>query len=295
MGSSIDPKDLVNCLHEENQGGSLVFQLYVKKDFNEVRQIIQRAKALGFRALMVTVDTPVVGKREEDDRFKAENGLPPLVTASEAEVIPRSPYSSSLNWDDLAWISEEWGNVGPLCLKGLATAEDVKHAADLGFTSLYLSNHGGRQLDGAPSGLHVLLEIRRFYPELLQDCEILLDGGVRRGTDVLKALALGATAVGIGRPFMYALSTHGTDGVCRALESKLMSFHHQCSPQTDRFPVVVLADEIQTNMRLLGVTSVEHLKPSMLNTRRLEQEIVTTLHDDDGRPEGRGGRHRARI
>ncbi|KAJ0416445.1 cytochrome B2 [Aspergillus carlsbadensis] len=275
MGSSIDPKDLVNCLHEENQGGSLAFQLYVKKDFNEVRQIIQRVKALGFRALMVTVDTPVVGKREEDDRFKAENGLPPLVTASEAEVIPRSPYSSSLNWDDLAWISEEWGNVGPLCLKGLATAEDVKHAADLGFTSLYLSNHGGRQLDGAPSGLHVLLEVRRFYPELLQDCEILLDGGVRRGTDVLKALALGATAVGIGRPFMYALSTHGTDGVCRALE--------------------ILADEIQTNMRLLGVTSVEQLKPSMLNTRRLEQEIVTTLHDDDGRPEGRGGRHRARI
>lgn len=220
MGSSIDPEDLVHCLQEEKKGGSLVFQLYVKKDFKEVRNIIQRAISLGFRALMITVDTPVVGKREDDDRFKAEQDLPSLVAASDAEVIPRGPYSSSMNWNDLAWIKEEWGSTGPLCLKGLATVEDVKHAAELGFNSIYLSNHGGRQLDGAPSGLHVLMEIRRFYPDVLRRCEILLDGGVRRGTDVLKALALGASAVGLGRPFMYALSTHGTEGVCRALDSK---------------------------------------------------------------------------
>jgi L-lactate dehydrogenase (cytochrome) len=221
MGSSIDQKDLVECFQEEQAGGSLVFQLYVKKDIKEVRDIIQRARTLGYRALIVTVDTPVVGKREADDRFKAKQGLESLVIASKGEPIPRGPYSSGLTWDDLAWIREEWGDAGPLCLKGLATAEDVKHAAGLGFTSLYLSNHGGRQLDGAPSGLHVLMEIRRFYPDLLWRCEILLDGGVRRGTDVLKALALGASAVGIGRPFMYALSTHGTEGVCRALDSTL--------------------------------------------------------------------------
>jgi L-lactate dehydrogenase (cytochrome) len=226
MGSSVSPEALIKFMREENQGGSLVFQLYVKKDFDEVKAIIRRARSLGFRALMVTVDTPVVGKREDDDRFKAEQNLPSLVAASEFDAIPRSPYSSALCWDDLAWIRQEWGNTGPLCLKGLATVEDVKRAASLGFTSLYLSNHGGRQLDGAPSGLHTLMEIRRFHPELLKCCEILLDGGVRRGTDVLKALALGASAVGIGRPFMYALSTHGTDGVCRALDSRLQ--HTAC-------------------------------------------------------------------
>jgi L-lactate dehydrogenase (cytochrome) len=226
MGSSITPEALFECMREENKGGSLVFQLYVKKDFDEVKADVRRARSLGFRALMVTVDTPVVGKREDDDRFKAEQNLPSLVTASESEATPRSPYSSALCWGDLAWIRQEWANTGPLCLKGLATAEDVKRAASLGFTSLYLSNHGGRQLDGAPSGLHTLMEIRRFHPEVLQRCEVLLDGGVRRGTDVLKALALGASAVGIGRPFMYALSTHGTDGVCRALESR--SQHVTC-------------------------------------------------------------------
>lgn len=292
MGSSIDPGDLVDCLREEKKGGSLTFQLYVKKDFKEVRTMIKRAVSLGFRALMVTVDTPVVGKREDDDRFKAEQGLPSLATASEAGVIPRGPYSSALNWEDLAWIKEEWGNTGPLCLKGLATVEDVKHAADLGFNSIYLSNHGGRQLDGAPSGLHVLMEIRRFHPDLLRRCEVLLDGGVRRGTDVLKALALGASAVGLGRPFMYALSTHGTEGVCRALESKF-----QARPIIERRPLTgtVLTDEITTNMRLLGATSLEELVPRMVNTRVLEQDILSSLEEDEDHPHPGRGLPRPRI
>ncbi|PGH08305.1 hypothetical protein AJ80_07901 [Polytolypa hystricis UAMH7299] len=284
MGSSIAPEELTRCQREEEDahgGGCLVFQLYVKKDPNEVRATVRRARSLGFRALMVTVDTPVVGKREEDDRFKASQGSggAPTTTilysqATSSAVPARAPYSVSLNWDDLAWIVKEWGDAGPVCLKGICTFEDARQAADLGFTSLYLSNHGGRQLDGAPSGLHVLMEIRRYCPDVLQRCEILVDGGVRRGTDVLKALALGATAVGIGRPFMYALSTHGTDGVCRALE--------------------ILTDEIQTNMRLLGVTRCEELGPRAVNTHILEQEITTDLAENYT-PNTLGGRQWARM
>ncbi|KAE8331433.1 FMN-dependent dehydrogenase-domain-containing protein [Aspergillus sergii] len=275
MGSSTNPEDLIQTWAKENKRGSLMFQLYVKKDFNEVRATVQRARSLGFKALMVTVDTPVVGKREEDDKFKAKQGLPSPVAPQHAETISRGPYSSSFNWNDLGWIAKEWGNNGPLCLKGLTTAEDVKAAADLGFTSLYISNHGGRQLDGAPSGLHVLMEIRRFYPDILQSCEVLLDGGVRRGTDVLKALALGASAVGLGRPFMYALSTHGTDGVCRALD--------------------ILTDEIKTNMRLLGVTRLEQLNGDIVNTRLLEQELVTSLNEQETASVSAVGRPRACI
>jgi L-lactate dehydrogenase (cytochrome) len=204
--------------------------MYVKKRQSEARETIRQAKGLGFSALMVTIDTPVVGKRAEDEKFLVEQAIrqghsmpAPFQGPVKADVgtVPRGPYSSSLSWDDLEWIADEWANAGPLCLKGISSAADARLAVDLGYKHLYLSNHGGRQLDGAPSALETLLEIRKFDPTLLQQCEILLDGGVRKGSDILKALALGATAVGIGRPFMYALSVGGTDGVMRAIDSEL--------------------------------------------------------------------------
>ncbi|KAL6231981.1 hypothetical protein BDW75DRAFT_233164 [Aspergillus navahoensis] len=235
MGASVAYEELAGCLKEENHGGYLFFQLYVNKERHTIRQTIQRARSLGFRALVVTVDTPTI----------------------DSAANRRMPYLASLSWDDLAWIAHEWQNAGPLCLKGLTTVEDVQLAVQAGYTSIYLSNHGGRQLDGAPSGLHVLMEIRRYCPDLLRQCEILVDGGVRRGSDVLKALALGALGVGIGRPFMYAMGTHGTEGVCRALE--------------------ILSDEIQINMRLLGATSLQEVGARIVNTRQLERDIVVDL------------------
>lgn len=230
--SSVSAEDLAQCLQEEASGGTLFFQLYVKKKESETRELIRRARSLGYRGLVVTVDTAAVGKREEDDRYKVEasfaagENVDPRIGATAApgddSFVFRSPYSSTLNWEDLRWIREEWGNAGPICLKGIATAEDAKIACDMGIRYIYLSNHGGRQLDCAPSSLRTLLEIRQFCPEVFKQCEVLIDGGVRRGHDILKALCLGATAVGFGRPFMYALSAYGTEGVLKAIQSMYM-------------------------------------------------------------------------
>jgi L-lactate dehydrogenase (cytochrome) len=234
--SSVSAEDLAACILEQAQSGTLWFQLYVKKKDAETRGLIRRARALGFTALLITVDTPVVGKREEDDRHKAEEAL----AAGEAtfarlgdnppageDYVLRGPFSSTLSWADLAWMKEAWGDAGPVCLKGVATAEDAKMASELGFESIYLSNHGGRQLDSAPSALRTLLEIRKFCPEVFDRVEVLVDGGCRRGSDVLKALCLGAKAVGFGRPFMYALSAYGTEGVMKAMQSRFGSITAQ--------------------------------------------------------------------
>jgi L-lactate dehydrogenase (cytochrome) len=232
MASSVAPTVLMNCARELR--GVLYYQLYVKKKRAQAEAIIKEAKELGFRALLVTVDTPVVGRREEDDRYRMEQGILSIDSVAssltcntdddgrndEDMVVPRGPYSSALDWDDLAWIQDAWGDRGPICLKGIATAEDAKIAAEAGIKSIYLSNHGGRQLDGSPSSLRTLLEIREYCPEVLEQCEVLLDGGVRRGSDVVKALCLGARAVGLGRPFLYALSAYGTPGVIKAIQSK---------------------------------------------------------------------------
>ncbi|TVY52471.1 Cytochrome b2, mitochondrial [Lachnellula cervina] len=266
--SSVSAEDLSQYMNSEAVGGCLYFQLYVKIKESETRGLIRRARSLNFKALIVTVDTPVVGKREQDDRYKAEVAIaagetvmsgPPLINTSVGDEAPvhRGPYSSTLNWEHLKWIREEWGSAGPICLKGIGTAEDAKMACDMGIDCIYLSNHGGRQLDSSPSSLRTLLEIHKFCPEVLDRCEVILDGGVRRGADIVKALCLGARAVGIGRPFMYALSSHGTEGVAKVIQ--------------------ILGDELQSCMRLLGVTSLAELRPHMVNTRELDMTIMATL------------------
>lgn len=228
--ASIAFEDLSSCMDIGEGSGTLWFQLYVKKEQSETRALIRRAKALRFSALLVTVDTAAVAPREADDRYKAElaieagESIAPAFASSVSDLEEtsayRAPYSSKLTWDDLSWIRQEWAGTGPVVLKGIATAEDAKLASEHGVDCIYLSNHGGRQLDGAPSSLRTLLEIRRYCPEVLNRCQILLDGGVRRGSDIVKALCLGATAVGLGRPFMYALSGYGTEGVTKMIESE---------------------------------------------------------------------------
>jgi L-lactate dehydrogenase (cytochrome) len=222
--SSIAHNDLARCLREERNGGALLWQLYVPAMKEGAIQLIAEAKRLGFKALVITVDSAVIGRREEDDRYKAQldhaAGIEISRTTNpwgEAPIL-RSVHSVNLNWDDLTWLRKEWANTGPVVLKGIQTAEDALLAYQAGVDGIYLSNHGGRQMDFAPSSLQVLLEIRKFYPHLLKEMEVYLDGGVMRGTDVIKALCLGATAVGLGRPFMYALSTYGTEGVCKAIQ-----------------------------------------------------------------------------
>jgi L-lactate dehydrogenase (cytochrome) len=226
--ASVSHRDIAVCL-AQRKGGCLFFQLYVSRSKDRTLELIAIARRLGFKALVVTVDTPVVGKREEDERYKAEiefnAGEIDMPRTADIDLgtdapILRGVHSSTLDWADLHWIREAWGHSGPMVLKGIQTAEDAKRAAGIGVHGIYLSNHGGRQIDYGPSSIRTLLEIRRFCPEIMNQVEIYLDGGVRRGADVLKALCLGATAVSLGRPFMYALGAYGTDGVVKTIQSK---------------------------------------------------------------------------
>ncbi|OAP62482.1 hypothetical protein AYL99_04687 [Fonsecaea erecta] len=282
--STVPHDELMRCLTAEKKkvrfrnfspedGGTLWFQLYVALEKERTLELIAMARNLGYKALVITVDTPVVGKREEDERFRAE-----LATASgdnsvltewykpaneDDENSPplRGHHSSTLNWDDLPWIREAWcrgrDDAGPIAIKGIQTAEDAALAVyEYGIDAIYLSNHGGRQCDDAPSSIRTLLEIRKFYPELLKKTEIYLDGGVRRGADVIKALCLGAKGVALGRPFMYSVAM-GDEGVAKVIQ--------------------LLSEEIETTMRCMGVTSLDQLNPSYVNTKILELEVPDRL------------------
>lgn len=239
--SSVAHQDLVTELRARGNGtrGCLFFQLYVAHQKEQTLRLIAMARSLGFKAIVITVDTPVAGKREEDEQYKleldaqGENGdLPPptavhLPTSAERPVL-RGAHSSSLNWDDLPWIREAWGDTGPVLIKGVQSAEDAKKAFEAGLDGIYLSNHGGRQIDDGPSSIRTLLEIRRFCPEiLLSKTKIYMDGGCRRGADIVKALALGATAVAMGRPFIFAMSAYGTDGVIKAIQCQYLRRIHK--------------------------------------------------------------------
>ncbi|RFU26456.1 hypothetical protein B7463_g9891, partial [Scytalidium lignicola] len=273
--SSVSHENIAACMAERS-GGCLFFQLYVSRTKARTLELIALARKLGFKALVVTVDTPVVGKREEDERYKAEVELESGVVempriadpnpGTEAPIL-RGVHSSTLDWHDLKWIREAWAGAGPVVLKGIQTAEDAKRAAEIGVDGIYLSNHGGRQIDYAPSSIRTLLEIRRFCPEILSKVEVYLDGGIRRGADVLKALCLGATAVSLGRPFMYALGAYGSEGVVKAIQ--------------------ILSDEIETTMRLLGVTDLSELNPDLVNYTILEQELPKSLREFTFQPQSR--------
>lgn len=194
------------------------YQLYVVSERSKTEDILRRVKKGGYKALIVTVDSAVPGKRERDERYKI------ALTADTNEKPKPLGFSyggwltPTLSWDDMTWIRAIWD--GPMAIKGIMTAEDALIATQYGVQAIYLSNHGGRQLDTSPPALTTLLEIRRYCPEIIGKVEIYLDGGVRRGNDIIKALALGATACGLGRPFMYALGAYGHEGVVKAVESK---------------------------------------------------------------------------
>ncbi|KAH6972196.1 L-lactate dehydrogenase [Ilyonectria sp. MPI-CAGE-AT-0026] len=264
--SSVSPGDVMEFFQSApgRRGGALFFQLYMPKVKQDATKLIDMAKKAGFSALVVTVDSPVIGKRDDDDRFKAlldlEAGLDEERTGgqlslpgNEAETL-RGVHCSTLEWDDLPWIRECWGE-RPIILKGIQTVEDALEATRHGVDGIYLSNHGGRQLDYAPSPVQVLLEIRKKCPEIFYKTDVYVDGGIMRGTDVVKALCLGARAVGIGRGFLYALSAYGAEGVLKAIQ--------------------ILSDEIQTTMRLLGVTTISQLNSEYINLDEFEHHCST--------------------
>jgi L-lactate dehydrogenase (cytochrome) len=231
-----------NYHDEQNEIGGksptqLFYQYYMPVDRKKAIELIGIAKRCGYKGLWITVDTPVLGKRTADRYLQAEEalsvGLAEEATAeweaggdnAFAPAMGGRPVQGQLSphttWEDLEWVRKEWD--GPIVLKGVQCADDAKLAMEYGCDGILLSNHGGRQMHTAPSALMTLLEIRTYCPEVLARLEVFLDGGLRDGNDVLKALCLGATAVGVGRPFLYALGAYGSKGVERCVDGESLS------------------------------------------------------------------------
>ncbi|KAI9732623.1 MAG: Cytochrome b2, mitochondrial precursor [Cirrosporium novae-zelandiae] len=232
-------------------------QLYVNKDREITKRIVQHAEKRGCKGLFITVDAPQLGRREKDMRSKFSDAGS-SVQAESSSSVDRSQGAAraissfidpSLSWRDIPWFQSITSM--PIILKGVQRVEDVLRAIDAGVQGVVLSNHGGRQLDFAPSAVEVLAEVMPVLRArgLESKLEVYVDGGIRRATDIIKALCLGATGVGIGRPFLYAMSAYGLLGVDRAMQ--------------------LLKDEMEMNMRLIGCSSVGELNPSLVDCRGL--------------------------
>ncbi len=251
--------------------GPCMLQLYLVGDRDVSRSMMQRAQTAGYSALVVTIDTAVAGLRERDfrngsrelvtrrlgpmlpfigqflarprwlARFLQDGGtmnfpnvvLPDTGPMAYADV-PASLAKSVITWEDFVWIREPWR--GPIVIKGLHTGDDARRAVDVGADAVIVSNHGGRQLDGVPASLRMLPEVLTAVDGRI---EVLMDGGIRRGSDIVKALCLGARAVLIGRAYAYGLAAAGHPGVARAID--------------------ILRTDMTRTMKLLGCGSVKQL------------------------------------
>jgi isopentenyl diphosphate isomerase/L-lactate dehydrogenase-like FMN-dependent dehydrogenase len=260
--------------------GPVFYQLYLMGGRGAAESALERARAAGFGALVVTIDTPVAGMRERDFR----NGMRELVSGGPFEKIPFLPQvlsrpgwlvsflldggvrplpnvvvpgkgpmplidvsvalaESAVTWSDFRWIRECWP--GPIVVKGVLTSDDARRAIDHGAAAISVSNHGGRQLDCVPAALGALPEVVKAVKGQI---EVWMDGGIRRGSDIVKALCLGARAVLIGRAYAYGLAAAGEAGVSRALE--------------------ILRTDLERTLRLLGCASVADLDRSYVNVPR---------------------------
>jgi len=193
--------------------GPLWFQLYAYPTFEVAEMLVRRAEAAGYRAIVLTVDLPILGNREKDRRNNATIPPFPYQEANFAGIEKRGQQWVSLTWDSIAWLRSITSL--PVILKGILTEEDARLAVEHGIEGIVVTNHGGRQLDTAVPSIEALPEI---VNAVAGRCEVYLDGGIRRGTDILKALALGARAVLIGRPVLWGLAANGADGVYGVLE-----------------------------------------------------------------------------
>ena len=257
--------------------GPVFYQLYLMGGRGAAEAVIERALVAGFSALVVTIDTPVSGIRERDYR----NGMKELISGGPLAKIPFLPQilsrpgwlvsylldgglpglpnvvipgkgpmplvdinaalaESTPTWADLRWIRELWK--GPIVIKGVLTADDARRAVDEGVAAISVSNHGGRQLDGLPASLRALPEVVEAVQGRI---EVLMDGGIRRGTDIVKAICMGARAVLCGRAYAYGLAAAGEAGVDRAIE--------------------ILRTDLERTLRLLGCPSVANLDRSYVN------------------------------
>lgn len=259
-------------------GRNHFFQLYPWADLATGRHdmthsLMNRAREAGFKAMFVTVDVPVIGNRESER--KRGMGYPPVITPARALNGARHPRWAArflqhgrfsarnlvdqtggraamasirtqyrltrpeLNWDDFKWMRDHWD--GPIYLKGVVDADDAEYAVDLGATGVVVSNHGGRQLEGDVATLDALPAIAARIGDR---AEVLIDSGIRRGSDIVKALCLGADAVCIGRPYVYGMAAAGPAGAEHVIQ--------------------ILAEEMRRTMTLMGVGSLKELSPEWL-------------------------------
>ncbi|PTU30855.1 alpha-hydroxy acid oxidase [Stenotrophobium rhamnosiphilum] len=259
--------------------GPKMFQVYVFRDRGLTRELVQRCKESGYKALCLTVDTPVAGNRERDHR----NGMvmPPKFSLASLMSFVASPewslnylrdpnfdlanvahrvdalkggslglmnyvnsqFDATVSWKDAEWLAGEWG--GSFVIKGLSRPDDAKAAKRIGASALMISNHGGRQLDCSPAAIDCLAPIRDAVGDGL---ELIVDGGIRRGSDILKAVALGANACSIGRPYLYGLAAGGEKGVTRAL--------------------TLLKAELLRDMALLGCNEMKQVDQTRVQYRK---------------------------
>ncbi|ORY60006.1 FMN-dependent dehydrogenase [Pseudomassariella vexata] len=242
--ASMTPASIV----EAGPGAVFAWQLYVLKDISATERTLAQIRAIPeIKFIVLTLDAPWPGKREADERFKmgeVASGGAPQTWGTEGGLTWRKT---------LEWLSTQTDL--PIVLKGIQTHEDANAATLFPVVKgIILSNHGGRALDTAPTPVHVLLEIRRHCPEVFNKVDVLVDGGIKRGTDVVKALALGAKVVGIGRAALYGLAVGGQCGVERVLK--------------------ILADETMTAMKLLGVRRICDLTPQHINISPFTSQLL---------------------
>lgn len=241
-------------LEEAAQAGATCrwFQLYIQPERAATLKLVRRAEAAGYEALVVTVDAPINGVRNREHR--AGFALPPGIAAENLRDIPpglaaHAPGASAVfdrflaaapTWEDVAWLRSETGL--PIVLKGILAADDAVRAVEAGAAAIIVSNHGGRTLDTLPATIDVLPAVAAAVAGRVP---LLLDGGIRRGTDVLKALALGASAVLVGRPVVYGLAVNGAFGVAHVLR--------------------VLRDEFEIAMALAGCRTLADIGPHLVS------------------------------
>jgi len=281
VARAADAAGLIYCLStlgstsveaiSEYTSGPKWFQVYVWKDRALVEAVLERAKKAGYTGVILTVDVPVAGNRERD--LVNQFTVPPKITPSTILQMLEKPgylfdmlstpkitpanfkqtdpsgesivaslnrqFDQAVTWEDAKWMKEVWG--GPFAIKGVARADDARRCIDIGADAVWVSNHGGRQLDTSSATIDLLEDV---VAAVGHQAEVILDGGVRRGTDIIKAIALGARAVAVGRPYLYGLAAGGEAGVTRALE--------------------LLRTSLRRDMALTGVCRLDELTPDFV-------------------------------
>ncbi|MBH01103.1 MAG: alpha-hydroxy-acid oxidizing enzyme [Acidimicrobiaceae bacterium] len=274
--STMATRSIEECASVAESDTRLWFQIYTWRDRSVVKNLVERADAAGFEAVCLTVDTAVLGRRERDVRrgftLPPEVGLGTIIdgvknpgwtwdfltadpirfanvegltsidgsTAVDLAEHMKSQFDPGLSWKDVEWLRSIWK--GPILIKGIQTVEDALIAVDSGVEAIAISNHGGRQLDEAPAPFDLLPEVAEAVRDRL---EIICDGGVRRGSDIVKAVSLGANAVMAGRPYLYALAACGESGVDHVLD--------------------LLHEGVERTMALTGAASVDDLTKELIS------------------------------